>query len=106
MTMGKLTLVGVSPLSQHRTCVTGHSCLIDEIKGNFLSSSDKMLLLETCGTSSLAPRVIASSLFTSTATSSGQATRGNNEFGGSPRRGAKGTLQGLRIIILNCSCIG
>ena len=34
---------------QDFTCVSGHSCRVDAIRGTLLSDSDKYLLLETCG---------------------------------------------------------
>ena len=46
---GRLTLLGVQPLRQHRTCVSGQACRLRGITG--LTSVDNTILaLDTCGT--------------------------------------------------------
>ena len=45
---GTVTVVGVSPIPQDRTCVAGQSCAIDGILGSSLSSTDVWLVLDTC----------------------------------------------------------
>jgi hypothetical protein len=53
--LGELRLIGISPLYQDRTCVSGQPCTIDGITGQDLTSSDRLLVLETCGTRSSPP---------------------------------------------------
>ena len=40
---------GIPTFSQDRTCVSGQECVIDGILGHQLQSSDRFLVLETCG---------------------------------------------------------
>ena len=47
--VGSFTVVGVSPLTQDRTCVSGQTCSFDGITGRYLKSSDQLLILDTCG---------------------------------------------------------
>ena len=47
--MGELTMIGVSPLDQGRTCISGQTCSIDGITGHNLSSTDRLMVLDTCG---------------------------------------------------------
>ena len=42
---GTLTLVGVSPLSQHRTCVSGRTCALGEVLGQDLATTDAYIVL-------------------------------------------------------------
>ena len=46
--MGVLTLLGPAPLAQHRTCVSGYSCVVDGLQGD-LSFMDNLMVLDTCG---------------------------------------------------------
>ena len=46
---GGITVVGVSPFSQDRTCVSGRTCFVRDILGSGLSSDDVLFALETCG---------------------------------------------------------
>ena len=55
--VGQLTLIGVSPLSQDRTCVAGKPCELDGLTGQDLSSSDRVFVLDTCGVDSALPRM-------------------------------------------------
>lgn len=48
--VGGFTLVGISPLSQHRTCVSGHSCIVSSFDGQHLTHLDAVVILDTCGT--------------------------------------------------------
>ncbi|CAE8585944.1 unnamed protein product, partial [Polarella glacialis] len=62
MDVGRFTLLGPAPLQQHRTCVSGQSCMISDILGMLLApqlfdtglstniSSDSLAILDTCGT--------------------------------------------------------
>ena len=59
--LGSLTLVGVSPLSQHRTCVSGQVCALDGIVGQHLTDGDQMLIMDTCAAEGV-PRVAAAGL--------------------------------------------
>ena len=47
--MGGLMILGVSPLQQVKTCVTGLSCIIDKVTGYGLSYYDSYAVLDTCG---------------------------------------------------------
>jgi hypothetical protein len=57
--IGELVLIGVSPLMQDRTCVSGQTCLLDGILGKDLSAGDRFLVLHTCGTNSILERFMA-----------------------------------------------
>ena len=46
--MGELVVMGPSPITQVRTCVSGQTCMLDDIEGHLLSSSDSVMLLDTC----------------------------------------------------------
>ena len=48
---GRLTMVGPAPLIQHRTCVSGQTCVLDSIIGQHLTSADRLVILDTCGVS-------------------------------------------------------
>ena len=47
--VGRVTILGVAPLTQHRTCIAGLPCHIHGITGNGLADGDKVLVLHTCG---------------------------------------------------------
>ncbi|CAJ1351240.1 unnamed protein product, partial [Effrenium voratum] len=47
--IGRLDLIGMAPLQQDRTCVSGHRCTIDGLTGHYLEASNQLLVLETCG---------------------------------------------------------
>lgn len=49
---GRLDVIGVAPLSQDRSCISGHHCAIDGIMGHYLDSKSHLLILDTCGTAS------------------------------------------------------
>ena len=49
---GDLLVMGVAPLVQAHTCVSGQSCVVDHLSGLGLSK-DQIMVLETCGTNSL-----------------------------------------------------
>ena len=53
---GTLTMVGPSPLSQDRTCVTGRVCTFGGLLGVGLSSSNSLMILDTCADNALSPR--------------------------------------------------
>ena len=46
--MGTLTLVGVTPLLQYRTCIAGQNCSFDGILGVGLSNADRLAVMDTC----------------------------------------------------------
>ena len=48
---GSLTMIGVAPLQQEKTCISGLPCEIDGITGIHTSGTDQFLVLQTCGTS-------------------------------------------------------
>lgn len=47
--VGGITVIGVSPFSQDRTCISGRTCFLRDILGSGLSSDDVLFALETCG---------------------------------------------------------
>ena len=51
--VGSLTMIGVAPLQQEKTCISGLPCEIDGITGLHTSSSDRFLVLQTCGVSTI-----------------------------------------------------
>ncbi|CAE7508596.1 agaA33, partial [Symbiodinium microadriaticum] len=52
--VGALIVIGVSPVRQDRTCISGVSCTVDGIEGTHISTSDSYLVMDTCGISSTA----------------------------------------------------
>ena len=46
---GRMTIIGVAPLRQDRTCLSGQMCIIDGIQGQHLSDRDLWLPMDTCG---------------------------------------------------------
>ena len=48
--MGELLLIGVAPLAQDRTCISGQTCRLDGIIGFHLASADRVFVLDTCHT--------------------------------------------------------
>ena len=54
--VGSLMVLGPSPLSQHWTCVSGRTCMLDNIAGVGLSDSDSITVLQTCGNVAVVPR--------------------------------------------------
>ena len=63
--MGKLEIIGPTPLQQHRTCVSGQTCHLVDVEGLSLASSNKWMVLDTCGrapqTRGIGPDLIAAS---------------------------------------------
>ena len=55
---GELTIIGVSPLEQHRTCISGQSCSVTGITGQSLSSEDAFMILHTCATDASVARLV------------------------------------------------
>ena len=53
---GTLTVIGVAPISQHRTCVSGRTCFLQEIAGYGLNAGDVLFAVETCGHASALAR--------------------------------------------------
>ena len=60
---GSLHLLGPSPLDQHRTCVSGQTCRISDMsfynQFEFDWSIGRLLILETCASRSVLPRIWA-----------------------------------------------
>ena len=48
--LGKLELIGPAPLTQDRTCVSGQTCHLVLVEGLGLESSNRWMILDTCGT--------------------------------------------------------
>ena len=46
---GRMQIVGPSPLTQDRTCISGQTCRIEGIQGLHLSEADYWFVLDTCG---------------------------------------------------------
>ena len=67
--MGRLTLVGPEPLTSGATCVAGQTCVIKGISGNYLSTADAGVLLDTCGLPAKAPGLSTGISLTSDGTS-------------------------------------
>ena len=53
---GTLTVIGVAPIAQHRTCVSGRTCFLQEIAGYGLNAGDVLFAVETCGQASALAR--------------------------------------------------
>ena len=54
---GTLTILGLSPLSQDRTCISGHKCTLDNLEGVGLEdASFKVLIMNTCGLDDTVPK--------------------------------------------------
>ena len=54
--MGDLHVVGPSPIyEQHRTCISGQTCMVDAIRGSYLSDRDLLQILDTCGAQTASP---------------------------------------------------
>jgi hypothetical protein len=51
-----MRIIGPSPLYQHRTCVSGQTCVLESILGEHLMAGDQVLVLETCGLPSAIPK--------------------------------------------------
>ncbi|CAE7355974.1 agaA33 [Symbiodinium natans] len=49
ISVGSLTIIGPSPLTQHRTCVAGQACHVDSLEGTHLNAQDQFAVLATCG---------------------------------------------------------
>jgi hypothetical protein len=60
---GEMTLIGVSPLEQDRTCVSGQTCAFDGILGQDLSLQDRAMILDTCGFSQVIDRSLGIGTF-------------------------------------------
>ena len=69
--VGRFEFVGVSPLLQHRTCVSGQTCEFDGITGHHISNQDVYLVADTCGTTLGLPRFLGRSSFSTSVTASG-----------------------------------
>ena len=67
---GSLVLIGPS-LQQDRTCVGGHSCIVDGIVGHNLADGDRLWILDTCSSSSTGSGLFADSWLAQPAVASG-----------------------------------
>ena len=47
--VGTLHIVGLTSLSQDRTCISGRRCAFDDMEGSMLSSGDLLMIADTCG---------------------------------------------------------
>ena len=47
--LGHITVLGVSPLQQDRTCISGRVCAVEALVGVGLSELDSYMILGTCG---------------------------------------------------------
>ena len=50
-----LTILGVEVGTHEYTCVSGQTCTLDGIFGYGLTDSDRVMILETCGTGTVIP---------------------------------------------------
>ncbi|CAK9109828.1 Alpha-agarase [Durusdinium trenchii] len=71
---GTFQIMGPSPLEQHRTCVSGHSCRISISGYGDLSSSGSFLIQDTCGIDQVVPRFSHAGLMESIEASLGVST--------------------------------
>ena len=55
--IGKLDVIGPTPLEQDRTCVSGQTCILTSVAGYELANEDRWLVLDTCGTPSVPHRI-------------------------------------------------
>ena len=69
--VGSLTMIGVAPLQQEKTCISGLPCEIDGITGLHTSSSDRFLVLQTCGVSTIVEGFPGFGIFDETGSSGG-----------------------------------
>ena len=69
--VGSLTMIGVAPLQQEKTCISGLPCEIDGITGLHTSSSDQFLVLQTCGVSTIVEGFPGFGIFDETGSSGG-----------------------------------
>ena len=56
--MGLLKVMGMGPLNQDRTCISGQTCLVHGLRGEGLSESSRIMVLNSCGTSGLAANLV------------------------------------------------
>ena len=68
--VGSFLLLGPS-LQQDKTCVSGHSCVVDGIRGHNLADGDRLWILDTCGTRSAGEGLFADSWLSQPAVASG-----------------------------------
>ena len=47
--LGRLTVNGPEPTSQHRTCVAGQTCVIDDFLIRGQGDGDRVMIMDTCG---------------------------------------------------------
>ena len=64
---------------QTRTCLAGLTCSLEGLTGNFLSDSDTLFVLETCGSRSIVPRFANSGVGSLVARSGSSVLFGNVE---------------------------
>ena len=54
---GRVTVVGPRYLESGRTCVSGQTCVFEGITGTSLTKDDHVMVLETCGSTFLVPKL-------------------------------------------------
>ena len=62
--LGELTLLGMSPLFQDKTCISGQTCTIHGLLGQDLSDASRVMVLDSCGTAELVPKLVLDGLAT------------------------------------------
>ena len=60
--LGELTILGMSPLYQDRTCISGQTCAIHGLSGESISDTSHVMVLDSCGTADLVPRLVLEGL--------------------------------------------
>ena len=81
VSVGSLTIIGPSPLSQHRTCVAGQACHVDSLEGTYLHAQDQVAVLATCGLLAEVAGMPNSGWFTSNLTVQGLGFEGTRVTG-------------------------
>ena len=77
---GSLTMIGVAPLQQEKTCISGLPCEIDGITGIHTSGTDQFLVLQTCGTSTTVEGFSGLALFDKAGSSGGVVSWGPSQI--------------------------
>ena len=56
--LGLLKIMGMAPLNQDRTCISGQTCVVHGLQGEGLSTSARVMVLNSCGTASLVSNLV------------------------------------------------
>ena len=78
--LGTLVVLGPTPLTQDRTCVSGHACSLAGLQGEGLTLSDEIRIMDTCGLDRVIPRSPRSGHFTMVSRSGAAVTWGAQEI--------------------------